>query len=140
MTASKEYTRPSYAGACADLHTTIRTGNTSADAQEVSSQDLLAFAADTREAFNAAQFAVLDAMQDGAAPYPEDGRPAPDAGMPESDICYRLTRATVGACTCMTKTPDVRYHDAQCLYRVLCDARAEIVALRERAARWDARS
>ena len=132
MTASKEYTRPSYAGACADLHTTIRMGNTSADAQEVSSQDLLAFAADTREAFNAAQFAVLDAVQ--------DGRPAPDAGMSESDIGYRLTRATVGSCTCTTKTPDVRYHDAQCLYRVLCDARAAIVALRERAARWDARS
>lgn len=29
-----------------------------------------------------------------------------------------LTRLQVGGCTCLTKTPDIRHHDARCTYRL----------------------
>lgn len=46
------------------------------------------------------------------------------------DITLRLTLAAVGACTCLTKAPQIEAHEPSCLYRVLMEAEAEIVALR----------
>lgn len=39
-----------------------------------------------------------------------------------NDLTLRLARCTVASCGCMTKTPEVRYHDESCLYRVLNEA------------------
>lgn len=39
-----------------------------------------------------------------------------------SGIIEKLRLAQSGACTCMTKTPEVSWHDATCLYRVLSEA------------------
>lgn len=39
---------------------------------------------------------------------------------PES-LHNRLIAATVGSCTCLTKSPDVRVHDPQCHYRLFSE-------------------
>ncbi len=36
-----------------------------------------------------------------------------------SDVFEKLNRATVASCTCLTKTPEVEYHDENCRYRLL---------------------
>jgi hypothetical protein len=40
----------------------------------------------------------------------------------QNDLTTRLARCTVASCRCLTKTPEVRYHDESCLYRVLNEA------------------
>lgn len=39
-----------------------------------------------------------------------------------SELTRRLARCTVASCRCMTKTPEVQYHNEDCLYRVLNEA------------------
>lgn len=34
------------------------------------------------------------------------------------EIDRRLARLQVGGCTCMTKTPELKYHDERCTYRL----------------------
>ena len=46
-----------------------------------------------------------------------------------NDLSVRLARCTVASCRCMTKTPEVQYHDKSCLYRVLNEAIEVIDAL-----------
>jgi hypothetical protein len=41
---------------------------------------------------------------------------------------YRLLYGNVHSCSCLTKTPDITYHDPKCNYRVWmenCDAKAK---------------
>ncbi len=45
------------------------------------------------------------------------------------DILVRLAHSHP-LCTCLTKTPDIKYHDELCIYRVVRDAEAEILRLR----------
>ena len=45
------------------------------------------------------------------------------------DILVRLSYVNP-RCTCLTKTPEVQYHGELCIYRVVRDAEAEIVRLR----------
>lgn len=37
-------------------------------------------------------------------------------------LAQRLREAQIGACTCLTKTPDPSFHEPNCLYRLLVDA------------------
>ena len=46
----------------------------------------------------------------------------------QNNLTLRLAQCTTAACQCMTKTPEVRYHDETCLYRVLNEAIEVIVA------------
>jgi len=46
-----------------------------------------------------------------------------------TDILVRLSYVTA-ACTCGTKTAEVKHHDELCIYRVICDAETEILSLR----------
>jgi len=46
-----------------------------------------------------------------------------------TDIKMRLLHKTIASCKCMTKTPEVKYHKVDCLYRVLRDSVAEIETL-----------
>lgn len=39
----------------------------------------------------------------------------------------RLLRATVGSCTCMTKTPELKHHDSMCHYRLFEEAREALI-------------
>jgi hypothetical protein len=48
-----------------------------------------------------------------------------------SNLKLRLLLASVGACSCLTKTPDIRYHGENCLYRLLTEASDAIKQLRE---------
>lgn len=42
------------------------------------------------------------------------------------DITIRLLGAMFASCSCLTKTPETKYHKPTCLYRVLNDAWQEI--------------
>jgi hypothetical protein len=52
-----------------------------------------------------------------------------------SDICWRLHKAKVGACSCLTKTPEVGYHNPTCSYRLFHEALVEIDSLRSKLAK-----
>ena len=52
------------------------------------------------------------------------------------DILARLNYVNP-RCTCLTKTPEHSYHDELCMYRVVHDAKAEIVRLRTRVEMLD---
>lgn len=54
-------------------------------------------------------------------------------------LTERLFRAQVGGCTCLTKTPELRYHDAQCHYRLFSEASDEIGRLEQENQRLVAR-
>lgn len=41
-----------------------------------------------------------------------------------ADLVQRLDLSTVASCTCLTKTPEVRFHDPMCRYRILREASA----------------
>lgn len=43
------------------------------------------------------------------------------------DLADRILMAQVAACNCDTKTPELKYHDPKCRYRVLCEAFDRIV-------------
>jgi hypothetical protein len=45
------------------------------------------------------------------------------------DILVRLAYSHP-LCTCLTKTPELAYHDELCIYRVVRDAEVEILRLR----------
>lgn len=47
------------------------------------------------------------------------------------DILHRLIFGIGGSCSCLTKTHEVKYHTPLCKYRLLMDAHAEIVKLRQ---------
>lgn len=49
----------------------------------------------------------------------------------EERLIERLNLASIGACTCLVKTPVPRYHDARCRYRILQEAANQIERLRE---------
>ena len=42
-------------------------------------------------------------------------------------LSARLARHLVASCQCMTKTPDIMWHDQHCRYRVLTEA-LEVIA------------
>jgi hypothetical protein len=46
------------------------------------------------------------------------------------DILVRLSY-THPLCSCLTKTPETRFHDELCVYRVVRDAEREIADLRQ---------
>jgi hypothetical protein len=48
-------------------------------------------------------------------------------------LLSRLASASVAGCTCMTKTPVLRYHNPTCTYRVVTEAYDEIVKLQKDA-------
>jgi hypothetical protein len=48
-------------------------------------------------------------------------------------LLSRLSSASVAGCTCMTKTPVLRYHNPTCTYRVVTEAHDEIVKLQRDA-------
>ena len=48
-----------------------------------------------------------------------------------SDLLFKLRVASVVSCSCLTKTPDIRYHSESCLYRLLTEASDAIKQLRE---------
>lgn len=39
-----------------------------------------------------------------------------------ADLLSRIQKNMVASCKCLTKTPDVEFHDADCLYRVLAES------------------
>jgi hypothetical protein len=39
-------------------------------------------------------------------------------------VQQKLTRIMVGGCTCMTKTPELRYHNERCHFRLASEASA----------------
>ncbi len=55
--------------------------------------------------------------------------PDPDAAPEAVELKDRLLRAQVGGCTCVTKTPELTYHDALCNYRLCAEAVDEITRL-----------
>jgi hypothetical protein len=50
-----------------------------------------------------------------------------------SDLTSRLICATIGSCSCSTKSSDVKAHLPTCRYRVL----SEVLPVLERAKEWD---
>lgn len=51
-------------------------------------------------------------------------------------LIQKLMLAQIGSCTCLTKTPEVSWHDATCRYRVLAEAADELrVVLAQEAGR-----
>jgi len=54
---------------------------------------------------------------------------SPPMNAKEKELADRLARKQVGGCTCMTKTPDLEYHDPLCTYRLCAEAE---FALRQR--------
>ena len=46
-----------------------------------------------------------------------------------SDLIERLHKQAGGGCTCMTKTPELKFHDVDCTYRVTTEAASEIERL-----------
>ncbi len=46
------------------------------------------------------------------------------------DLVARLNLACVASCSCLVKTPVIRYHEPLCPYRVMQEAATEIVGLR----------
>ena len=44
-------------------------------------------------------------------------------------LSQRVTRQLVGGCTCMTKTPELRYHHLDCKYRVMAEVSAVLDAV-----------
>lgn len=55
-------------------------------------------------------------------------RAAADA--PVAPLMERLVRAQVAGCTCLTKTPELRFHDPHCTYRLVREAGDDIERLR----------
>jgi len=49
-----------------------------------------------------------------------------------TQLLRRLVSAQVAGCTCMTKTPELRYHAEDCHYRLFAEAHAAISELQER--------
>jgi hypothetical protein len=45
-------------------------------------------------------------------------------------IDVRLAKATVASCECMTKTPEVKFHNEDCRYRIIMEAMGELDKLR----------
>ncbi|KVP65642.1 hypothetical protein WJ96_04545 [Burkholderia ubonensis] len=39
-----------------------------------------------------------------------------------------LMKSKIGSCTCLTKTPEARYHHENCLYRQLCEIEQVMLA------------
>lgn len=48
---------------------------------------------------------------------------------PYHDLLHRMDLAMLGSCTCVTKTPDIAFHDEKCRYRVLREASAELTGI-----------
>ena len=46
-----------------------------------------------------------------------------------NDLKARLLSASIGSCTCLTKTPEVKYHSTMCTYRLHKESLAEIESL-----------
>lgn len=46
-----------------------------------------------------------------------------------TDLTTRIDAACIASCSCMTKTPDIEYHDKHCRYRVLEEARRRLAEL-----------
>lgn len=42
------------------------------------------------------------------------------------ELVHHLDLAKSGSCSCLTKTPEVAFHDKRCLYRVLSEAKTVI--------------
>jgi hypothetical protein len=51
-----------------------------------------------------------------------------------ADLTERLLRAAVGGCTCLTKSPDIQWHDTLCHYRLFTESFGEIEMWRMRDA------
>jgi hypothetical protein len=49
----------------------------------------------------------------------------------EQDIVFKLLLATSSSCSCLTKTPELKYHNDICTYRVIMEAIDEINELRK---------
>lgn len=45
------------------------------------------------------------------------------------DLLYRLSTAMIASCSCMTKTPELKYHDPLCPYRLYAESKIEILKL-----------
>ncbi len=45
------------------------------------------------------------------------------------DLLHRLSMASVGGCSCLTKTPELVHHATMCHYRLFEEARQEILKL-----------
>jgi hypothetical protein len=45
-------------------------------------------------------------------------------------LSERLLRAALGGCTCLTKSPDIRWHDQLCHYRLFTESLGEIGRLK----------
>lgn len=48
---------------------------------------------------------------------------------PYHALLRRMDAAMLGSCTCVTKTPDIAFHDEKCRYRVLSEASAVIAGI-----------
>lgn len=51
-----------------------------------------------------------------------------------AELIERLDLAAIASCSCSIKTPEIKYHNEHCVYRVLHDAAAAIGALERRVA------
>lgn len=49
----------------------------------------------------------------------------------KEDLIVKLAKACVGGCTCLTKTPEIKFHDVGCHYRLFTEAWEEIKRLRQ---------
>lgn len=46
-----------------------------------------------------------------------------------NNLFRRLSQAQVAACTCMTKTPDIEYHDELCHFRLFRECQYEFMSI-----------
>ena len=58
----------------------------------------------------------------------EDAEPVPPPVVLDSRHQAALMKSKIGACTCMTKTPEARFHHENCLYRQLCEIEQVLLA------------
>ena len=77
--------------------------------------------------------AMLDAyngtdLQSAVDSVDEDAEPVPPPVVLDSRHQAALMKSKIGACTCMTKTPEARFHHENCLYRQLCEIEQVLLA------------
>ena len=72
---------------------------------------------------------VLTGIPDGFRPAEEvviiEEEPVPDRPDPAM-LLQKLDMSTMASCICRTRTPDIRFHDPMCRYRLLRQAAAVI--------------
>lgn len=56
-----------------------------------------------------------------------------DPNTTNADLPERLLKAIMGGCTCSTKSPDLKWHDPVCHYRLFVESLGEIEMWRDRA-------